>query len=95
MAKFKIAHIKEQGQQMVLVPLDSSFGHKSDADQQATIAALQACVRGAKLAGTVVVAWRSGNTFKFIAPRPWHPFFKSISYMQIIASCNKELTCGD
>jgi hypothetical protein len=28
--KFKIAHIKEQGQQIIIIPLDSAFGHKSE-----------------------------------------------------------------
>jgi hypothetical protein len=92
--KFKIAHIKEQNQQIIIIPLDSSFGRKSDAEQLEAVQELQACANSAKLAGSVVVVWPEGSTFKFRAPNAWHPFFKSISYDRILASLNKELTCG-
>ncbi len=92
--KFKIAHIKEQGQQMIIIPLDSTFGHKSDAQQIEAVQALQACATAAKLAGHVAVVWPEGSGFKFRAPQGWHPFFRSISYDRILASLNKELTCG-
>jgi hypothetical protein len=94
MSKFKIAHLREQGQDMVIVPLESSFGSKSQSDQQAAISGLQLCARRAGLAGTVVPVWTDGNGFKFIAPRQWHDFFTSLSFDQIMASINKELTCG-
>lgn len=93
MAKYKFAHIREQGQDMIIVPLDSSFGHKPQQTQQDFIDAFQAEVRRAGLAGTVVPIWRSGRQVSFIAPRPWHPFFKSPGiYDRVLASINKELT---
>jgi hypothetical protein len=95
MASFDIAHLREQGQDMIIVPLDSSFGHKSSGDQQQTIAALQASARGAGLAGTVVPVWNDGlGRMVFIAPRPWHPFFQSISLNFVAGNINKRLTCA-
>jgi hypothetical protein len=40
MPHFKIAHLREQRQDMIIVPLESSFGHKSDAAQQIAISEL-------------------------------------------------------
>ena len=94
MATYKIAHLREQGQDMIIVPLDSSFGSKSDGDQSDFIAALQYCARAAGLAGTVVTVWRSGSSHRFIAPRNWHAFFRTLPYGRIIANLNKELTCN-
>lgn len=93
MAKFKVAHIREQGVDLIIAPLESSFGRQSDADQKEFIEALQVCASSAGLAGTVVPVWREGNGHRFIAPPKWHPFFKSFGWQDIIGNINKELTC--
>ncbi|MFI5020611.1 MAG: hypothetical protein ACHQRJ_03015 [Alphaproteobacteria bacterium] len=91
MPRFKVAHLNEQGQDMVIIPLDSSFGSKSDHEQREIIGDLQAHSWAAGLEGTVVPVWESGGRMTFIAPRPWHPFFQSISLQQIWASINTEI----
>lgn len=93
MSRYKFAHFREQGQDMIVVPLEPSFGNKSSDDQHAFIAAFQACTRSAQLPGTVVPIWRSGNRVNFIAPQPWHGFFRSAGIWNLIlANINKELT---
>jgi hypothetical protein len=95
MASFDVAHLHEQGQDMVIVPLESAFGHKSQTDQQKVIAALQLCARSAGLAGTVVPVWDDGfGRMAFIAPRPWHSFFQGLSLALVGANINKRLTCA-
>ena len=91
MPHFKIAHLREQGQNMIIVPLESSFEHKSDGDQRATIAELQVRARAAGLAGTVVPVWQSGGRMYSIAPRPWRSFFQSLSMQSVMLNVNKEL----
>lgn len=90
--KFKVAHIREQGIDLVIIPLNAEFGRKQSSDQQEIIDQLQFASSSAGLAGTVVPVWRDGGRQGFIAPERWHPFFKSISWNQILASVNKELT---
>jgi len=92
MSTFDIAHIRQQGVNLIIVPLDPSFGHKPDSTQAEIIDSLQAAATSAGLAGTVVPVWRSGSTHRFIAPRNWHAFFKSLSWNQILANINKRLT---
>ncbi|WP_321346442.1 hypothetical protein [Halopseudomonas oceani] len=93
MAKYKIAHIREQGQDMIIVPLDSSFNLKSQHDQNEVMDALQAAATSAGLAGHVVLIWKNSNTVRFMAPPQWHPFFKSPGIYQLVMSnLNKELT---
>ncbi len=77
---------------MIIIPLDDDFGRKSQSDQNAIVAELQAAAYNAGLAGTVVPVWRTGSSHSYIAPRPWHPFFKTLGWNQIIASLNKVLT---
>lgn len=95
MARFEIAHIREQGQDMIIVPLDRSFQYKSAAEQNAVRASLQLYARTAGLAGTVVPVWDSGGgRIAFLAPRPWHPFFSSLILADVARLINKTLTCN-
>lgn len=93
MPTFKIAHLREQGQNMIVVPLNAEFGRKSESEKDSAISELQLHARGAGLAGTVVPIWQdnSGRT-SFIAPQQWHAFFRSLSYRQVVASLNKTLS---
>ncbi len=92
MAKYKIAHIREQGQDMIIVPLDSLFGIKSSAVQNEVYEEFSRRSASAGLRGKVVLIWKNGKNTKFIAPRPWISFFKSISYNHILRNINKELS---
>ena len=93
MARFKVAHLRQQGQNMIVVPLDSQFGYKSSADQQEIISELQIRSRAAGMAGTVVPVWDGGGgRMSYIAPRPWHPFFSSMNLRSVHANINKELS---
>ncbi len=92
--KYKVAHLLEQGVNIIIVPLDSSFGSKTSSQQEEIIESLQICASSAGLAGGVVPVWQSGSRMNFIAPKNQHAFFKSISWNFIMQNINKELTCG-
>lgn len=94
MSKYKIAHLREQGQDMIIIPLDKNFEYKTNNEQSEIVDSLQSYATSAGLAGTVVPVWLHGPQMKFIAPRPWHPFFKSLTWNAVISNLNKELTCG-
>lgn len=91
MPSFKVAHINEQGQNMIIVPLDSSFDNKSSFEQDGIMGELEDRAHAAGMAGTVVAVWQMGGQMRFKAPRPWHPFFRSIGMNQILSSINKNL----
>ena len=94
MSKYKIAHLREQGQDMIIIPLDKNFEYKTNNEQSEIVDSLQSYATSAGLAGTIVPVWLHGPQMKFIAPRPWHPFFKSLTWNAVISNLNKELTCG-
>jgi len=95
MAEFEVAHIREQGQQMIIIPLQASFGRKPEAEQAEIHESLQACATAAGLAGTVALVWDAGGgRMAFRAPRPWHPFFRSIDLLTVAQSVNRKLTCS-
>jgi hypothetical protein len=92
MPAFKIAHIRKEGNDIIIVPLDPDFGHKTTSDQQAIVGDLQRHAIGAGLRGRVVPVWGSSHSLNFIAPHNWHAFFKSISWGYIWANVNRELS---
>ena len=52
MPRYRVAHLRRQGQDMIIVPLDPSFGAKAERDKQAFIAELQVYTRSAGLVGS-------------------------------------------
>jgi hypothetical protein len=89
--RFKVAHINEQGQNIIIIPLDNYFGSKISSDQQAIIAEFQMRSKGAGLAGTVVPVWLSGGRMSFIAPPQWHSYFGGLNWNNIQGRVNKEI----
>jgi hypothetical protein len=76
---------------MIIVPLDSSFDNRGSHQQSLEVSEIQRRANAAGLAGTVVPVWPSGHAMKFIAPRPWHPFFGSLSWQAVLGNVNKEI----
>ena len=92
MPRFKVAHLRQQGQDMVIVPLDSSFGRKMEQEKAEIVEELQMRSSAAGLRGTVVPVWDAGGgRMGFIAPRPWHPFFSSLNLFAVQRNINKEI----
>jgi hypothetical protein len=93
MPTVKVAHLNQQGQDMIIVPLDSNFGHKADDDQQSTVRELQLRANRAGLRGRVVTVWDGGSgRMSFIAPKPWHPFFSSLNLSTVYQNLNKQIS---
>lgn len=93
MRKFQIAHIHEQGQDLIIIPLEDRFALLTAEQQDDEVAILQRGATSAGLKGVVVPVWQSGGQMHFRAPQPWHPFFRSIDAAFIAANINRELTC--
>ena len=92
MTRLHVAHIREQGQNMIIVPLDYSFGQKTASEQSDVISEIQMRARSAGLAGKVVPVWPSGGRMFFIAPPQWRGFFQGISLQFVRMNCNKVLS---
>jgi hypothetical protein len=92
MPQFDVAHIREQGVDLIIVPLNSAFGSRPTSEQHAITAELQMRANAAGLAGTVVPVWESGYRMTFIAPPGYHPFFQSISLAYVAANINRTLS---
>lgn len=91
---YDVAHINEQGVDLIIIPLDSNFHHRTVQEQHAFKQGAQACAVRAGLRGTVVPVWEYGSYFYFIAPQNYEGFFKSIDMFFVSTNINRTLTCG-
>lgn len=94
MAEFDIAHINEQGEDIILIPVNNNFGYKSPIEQEQTIASLQNFASLAGLRGKVIPVWVDAvNRMHFVAPEYYHAFMFSINYKYVLRNLNKKLVC--
>ena len=92
MPKFDVAHIREQGVDLIIIPLESNFGYKSQDEQRSALDELQMRSNAAGLGGTVVPVWDGGGgRMAFIAPPNWHPFFQGINLAWVGANLNRQI----
>ena len=94
METYEVAHIRQQGVDLIIIPLKPVFGGKPPVEQQRIFNFLQRSASSAGLAGTVVPVWDSGSgRMGFWAPPNWHSFFKSIDLNFVATNINRKLTC--
>jgi len=92
MPTFQVAHINQQGVDLVIILVQSSFGTKSNHEQDLIMQELQAKSISAGLRGNVVPVWEAGGgRLGFRAPQNQHAFFQSITPSFINANINKSL----
>jgi hypothetical protein len=92
MPKYKVAHIREQGQDMLLFPLSHQLGQLTDDEQSDLLEELERRAHAAGLAGGAAVFWQHGGHGHFMGPRPWHPFLRSISMSFVQRNVNREIS---
>jgi CheY-like chemotaxis protein len=91
-AVIKLAHIRVQGTDLIIVPFEQSFGEKSPQEQQHAFNALRENVDRARLQGELVPVWETRiGGMAFLAPQGLHPYFQSISFDFVRANLNREL----
>jgi hypothetical protein len=92
MVKYEIAHLRQQGQDMILVPVDQSFGAKSPDDQRSMLETLQRQAKLSGLAGSVVAIWDTGDgRMAFLGPKPWASYLSSLNLEFVDRNLNKVL----
>ena len=93
MPTFQVAHLRREGQDVIIVPVDRSFGKRSPAEQARIQEAFQRSAAAAQIAGVVVPVWEDASgRMAFRAPPTWHDFFKSIDMVYVATALNRSLS---
>ena len=91
MPSYKLAHVQEQGVDLIIIPLDASFGGMTTSEQKEEIDNFQTRAEDAGLRGTVVPVWKEFGRMVYIAPPDWHPIFAGLTPDYVEMNLNREL----
>lgn len=91
MQRFKVAHIHEQGEDLVIVFVADQLEFFSADQKNQILGAVQLCSRSAGLRGTVALLWSRGVWCE----KRLHRFFSSVPFEILYSNINKELTCNN
>ena len=93
MPTFQVAHLRHEGQDLIIVPVDRTFGARSPSEQSRIQEAFQRSAVAAAIPGIVVPVWEdSSGRMAFRAPPPLHDFFKSIDMVYVATALNRSLS---
>jgi hypothetical protein len=93
MPTFQVAHLRRDGQDVIIVPVDRSFGKRSPPEQARIQEAFQRSAAAADIPGIVVPVWEDPTgRMAFRAPPPWQEFFKSIDMVYVATALNRSLS---
>jgi hypothetical protein len=92
MPSYDVAHIREQGQDMLLFPLGDRFGRTLEIDQRTILAELERRAHAAGLAGEAAAVWQSGGRTYTLGPRSWAGFLRSIDLRFVMANVNRKIS---
>jgi hypothetical protein len=95
MATYDVAQIREQGTDLLIVVVPSSYGSLNHDQQQAEQKRLEACARTAGLAGTVVPVWQIGrHRLGAVPPSSWQAYFDNLTPLILQRMISTQLDCG-
>src|ERR1700687_238931 len=93
MTTFQVAHLRRDGQDVVIVPVDRWLGRRSPAEQARIQEAFQRSAAAPEMPGVVVPVWEDASgRMAFRDPPPWHEFFKSIDMVYVATALNRSLS---
>jgi hypothetical protein len=93
MPTFQVAHLRHDGRDVIIVPVDRSFGKRPPAEQARIQEAFQRSAAAVDMPGVVVPVWEdSTGRMAFRAPPPWHDFLKSIDMIYVATALNRSLS---
>lgn len=90
---FQVAHLRHGDQDVIIVPVDRTFGKRSPAEQARIQEAFQRSAHAANIPGAVVLVWdEKAGKMAFRAPPAWSDFLKSIDMVYVATALNRSLS---
>src|SRR2546423_7265305 len=95
MPTFQVAHLQHAGHDLIIVPVDPSFGKRPTTEQARIQEAFQRSAHASNIPGVVVPVWedppgKRGMAFR--APPTCQEFLKSIDMVYVATALNRTLS---
>jgi hypothetical protein len=93
MPTFQVAHMRHGDQDVIIVPVDRTFGKRSPTEQSRIQEAFQRSAQAANIPGVVVLVWEdAAGRMAHRAPPNWSEFLKSIDMVYVATALNRTLS---
>lgn len=92
MPDYDVAHLCEQGQDMLLFPLDGTIHNRSDREKADVLDELERRAHAAGLAGRAAILWDYGGSGYSYGPREWQSFLQSIDTGWVWQQVNRNIS---
>lgn len=90
--KYKLAHVRIKGADLIIIPLDSSFAEKRSEEKSEVFNMFQRYATGANLKGMVVLVWDcGGGKMAYLGAKQAHPYLHGLNLPTVNKNLNKEL----
>jgi hypothetical protein len=93
MAKYRVAQLTHEGENVILVPMDRSFGKSVQEHKEQELTKLQAAAESTGLNGIVVAIWDSAGSVGAFGPDKWKNFAESLKWTSLRTKMNRDLEC--
>jgi hypothetical protein len=93
MPTFQVAHMRHGDQDVIIVPVDRTFGKRSTTEQSRIQEAFQRSAQVANIPGVVVLVWEdAAGRMAHRAPPNWSDFLKTIDMVYVATALNRTLS---
>jgi hypothetical protein len=90
MPKYKVAHISQQGQDLIIFPLEAKFGQMSGSEQDRQLSIFSYRANKAGLRGTAVAVWDAGGgQAAFRGPPQCCAHLSRLNFKFVMANLNR------
>ena len=91
MAKYRVAQLTHEGENVILVPVDRSFGKRAQEHREQELVKLRAAAASTGLNGTVVIIWDSAGSVAAFGPDKWKNFAENLRWTSLRTKMNSDL----
>lgn len=92
MPSYRVAHVNHKGRDVIIVPLDKSYGLQTPNEQEFFRSECQKQVLAHGLTGTIVPVWDVGDgRMAIIAPTEWQGFLRTLTMTDVVRNLNRVL----
>lgn len=92
MPSYQVAHLNHEGRDVIIVPLDQSYGRQTPTEREFFRSECQKQVQAHGLSGTIVPVWDAGgDRMAVFAPTEWQAFFEPLTMKDVVRNLNRVL----
>jgi hypothetical protein len=93
MPKYKVAQLSYEGENVILVPMDRSFGKRPQEQKDQELSKLQAAADATGLNGKLVIIWDAAGSVAAFGPDKLKGYAESLRWTSLRTKMNCDLDC--